>query len=74
MTCSVPSELRLCRLKAGLTQFVIARRAHISPARLSILERDHDEATAAERSALATALGVPEATLFPTAEEPDRAA
>jgi hypothetical protein len=65
MTCSVPSELKLCRLKSGLTQFVVARRARISAARLSLLGRGHDEPTAAERAALATALGVAEAVLFP---------
>lgn len=65
MTCSVPSELKLYRFKSGLTQFVVARRARLSAARLSILERGHDEATAAERAALATVLGVPEPTLFP---------
>jgi transcriptional regulator with XRE-family HTH domain len=65
MTCSVPSELRLCRFKSGLTQFLVARRARISAARLSLLERGHDEPTAAERAALATALGVTETVLFP---------
>jgi hypothetical protein len=33
------------------------------------LERGHDEATAAERAALAAALGVAEATLFPRAAD-----
>ncbi len=65
MTSSVPSELKLYRFKSGLTQFVVARRAHLSAARLSILERGHDEATVAERAALAATLGIAEATLFP---------
>lgn len=74
MTCSIPSELKLFRFKSGLTQFVVARRARISPARLSILERGHDEASPAERAALAAALGVPELELFPNAGGPGRAA
>ncbi len=58
------SPLKLARLVRGRTQFEIARRARLSAARLSILECGHDEATAAERAALATALGVPELQLF----------
>ncbi len=65
MTCSVPSELKLYRFKSGLTQFVVAQRARVSAARLSLLERGHDEPTAAERAALATALGVGQTALFP---------
>jgi transcriptional regulator with XRE-family HTH domain len=61
------SPLRLTRLVRGKTQFEIARRAHLSASRLSLLERGHDEATTAERVALATALGTPEAELFPVA-------
>ena len=71
MTGSVPSDLKLFRLKLGLTQFVVARRSRISPARLSLLERGHDEASPAERTALAAALGAPESALFP---DPDRPA
>ncbi len=74
MTCSIPSELKLYRFKSGLTQFVVARRARISPARLSILERGHDEVSPAERAALAAVLGVSESMLFPEPANPDRAA
>lgn len=74
MTCSVPSDLKLHRLKNGVTQFVIARRARISPARLSLLERGHDEPTPTERTALAAALGTTESALFPATPDPDRTA
>ncbi len=75
MTCSVPSELKLYRFKSGLTQFVVARRARISAARLSLLERGHDESSPVERAALATALGVSEAVLFPSrSPDPSRTA
>lgn len=74
MTWSVPSDLRLHRFKSGLTQYVVARRARISAARLSLLERGHDEPTASERAALATALGIAEAVLFPERAKPGPAA
>ncbi len=59
------SPLRLERLLRGETQFEVARRAQLSASRLSLLERGHDEATTAERGALAAALGAPETELFP---------
>lgn len=62
---STLSPLRLARILAQKTQFEIARRARMSPARLSLIERGHDDPTASERAALAAALGAPEAQIFP---------
>ncbi len=65
MLTAKPSVLRLARLTAGVTQIVIAQRARISPARLSLLERGYVEPDAKERAALAGALGIDEVELFP---------
>lgn len=57
--------LRMARLRCGLPQFLIAKRAHLAASRLSVLERGYDEPSAYERSALAAALGIPAEELFP---------
>lgn len=66
MLTANPSPLRLARLSTGLTQIVIAQRARISAARLSLLERCYVQPDARERTALAAALGLAEADLFPS--------
>ena len=62
----VLSPLRLARLSAGQTQYELARKTEISASRLSLLERGIEAPAAWEIEALADALGVPEATLFPS--------
>ncbi len=65
-----PSYLRLARQRAGLPQFVVAKRARMSAARLSLLERGYDHPTSYERAALARVLGVPPEDLFPVEAAP----
>jgi transcriptional regulator with XRE-family HTH domain len=60
------TPLRMARLKAGLTQFIVARKAKLSAARVSLLERGHDDATPDEKSALARVFGATPDQLFPT--------
>lgn len=59
------TPLRLARLKAGLPQFLVAKRARLAPSRLSVLERGYDEPSDAERAALARVLALPAEQLFP---------
>jgi transcriptional regulator with XRE-family HTH domain len=62
---STLKSLRLARINAGLTQFLLAKRAHLSASRISLLERGHDDPTDAERASLARVLGTPPDQLFP---------
>ncbi len=63
------TPLRLARLRSGLPQYVLAKRAHFAASRLSVLERGYDAPTKWERAALARALGLPEEELFPVEAE-----
>lgn len=67
------SPLRSARLHAGLTQFVLAQRAGLSAARISMLERGHDDARPEERAALSRVLRVPSEALFVAAAKQDAA-
>jgi hypothetical protein len=58
------TPLRLARLHAGVPQFVVSKRAGLSPARVSLLERGHDSPTENEKTALARALGIAVDRLF----------
>lgn len=66
------TNLRMARLRSGLPQFLVAKRAKLAASRLSVLERGYDGPNGSERSALARVLGVPEEQLFPA--EPSHAA
>jgi transcriptional regulator with XRE-family HTH domain len=70
MYASTLTPLRFGRLCSGVPQYVLAKRAHLAPSRLSVLERGYDEPSAYERSALAAALGIPAEELFPILPNP----
>jgi transcriptional regulator with XRE-family HTH domain len=61
------TNLRLTRLRTGIPQYVVAKRAQLAPSRLSVLERGYDEPTDRERMALAGVLGADADDLFPRA-------
>ena len=70
MQPALPSNLRLARLRLGLTQIVVAARAGFSPSRLSLIERDLVAATQNERITLSAILAVPVTDLFPGGMRP----
>lgn len=59
------NNVRALRERAGLTQVELARRAKLAGPNLSAIERGKLEAWPRARRALARALKVPEAELFP---------
>jgi transcriptional regulator with XRE-family HTH domain len=59
------TALRIARLRTGIPQYLIAKRARLCASRLSALERGYDAPSARERAALAAVLGIPELELFP---------
>lgn len=59
------TNLRMARLKNGVPQFLVAKRARLAPSRLSVLERGYDQPSDHEREALARVLGFPAEELFP---------
>jgi transcriptional regulator with XRE-family HTH domain len=67
---STLTPLRFGRLRSGVPQYVLAKRARLAPSRLSVLERGYDEPSAYERSALAAVLGIPAEELFPVVPTP----
>ncbi len=69
---TLTTNLRMARLKTGVPQYVLAKRARLAASRLSVLERGYDDPTTYERTALARVLGIPAEDLFPVQAAPQR--
>lgn len=61
--------LRLIRNARGLSQKELARQAGVDPSTISRLENGHQEAYGVTRIRLARVLGLPEAEIFPGADD-----
>jgi len=65
-----PNRLRVWRAEKRKTQFELARRTGINQTRISLIENSYVEPSPDDRSALARALKVSEAELFPASVIP----
>jgi len=65
-------RLKVVRVQVGMTQMELAHLAGVTPSMLSLVERGLVDAKPAQRTALATALGVSETTLFRPVTPPAR--
>ena len=61
---NVGSAIQTCRMKRGLSQAVVARRANCSVSYLSMLENSKRDPTLSTVKNIAQALGVPVEILF----------